>query len=650
MPRYNIQFDEALRTGLKTDSRAPRGAVALDQCDYLRPTEFGLKDFLPITVPITDGDLTPGGETWTYPFPQLFRGSAITLLCFADAIYEVDESTWTGVELSLYDAADFGDYTPGAGSITSGGPWHFIDYHTTWILFNGVTTIWKTGHYSLPIATSDVTITTGCDLKGRVFYGGFDPTDFYALADWPTYWKALLAEAPQEVRLKYVQMAAGAGTNWAWWSTIGGGDMLWLVSRDLMTTGLLPLTTVLSNGSFTGGTTGWTLNTGWAYGTNNVVATTSSSNIIQQSAGMLIPLKSGKSYSVTFTVSSYSAGTVTPYIGAVGGTARSADGTFTETIVCAADDTFFLLLGAGFSGTVDDVTVSELTPGTTQWSTGDNPWDTILGRNEFGMCPLPWQGTVLCQKRLGETVICYGDGGITALVPFSSPVAGMAPMDIHGLGMGVGIASRSAVGGSQDEHVFVDNAGELWRIGTDLRAERLGYGYLFSPLLSYNIIVNFDPHRREYYISGRTGATYKCYVLTKTGMGHAPFVPTSLQFMEGGLIGILQGSTASNAVIVTNRFGSPEPKSIDEVESVTLTTANTNATGWTVYVEYRFDPQDSWSSTSGILTDTRGYARMNATGLEFRVWATHPDRTKADLDGIMVEMKSGGKRSLSPLT
>ena len=649
MQKYNVQLDDALRVGIKTDARIPRGAVALEQCDYLRATEFGLKDFLPIAVELTDGDLTPGSETWTYPYPQLFRGASITLLCFSDAVYEVDESTWTATEISLYDAADFGDYAPGSGSITAGGPWHFVDYHTNWILFNGATTIWKTSFYDLPIATDAVTITTGCDLKNRAFYGGFDPSNFYALADWPTYWQTLLTDVPPELEQKYQTMAAGAGSNWAWWGTIGGGDLLWLISKELLTTGAMPAVNMLSNGTFTGSETGWTLGTGWAYGTNAVDGTTASTAISQASATMNVDIRSGRSYSLTFTVSNRSAGSVQPSIGAVTGTARSSDGTYTETIVAAADGAALNITGTGFTGTIDNVILTEVGPGTEQWS-AESPWDTIVGRNEFGMCPMPWQGTILCQKRLGETIICYGDGGVTALVPYSGAVQGMAPLDLHGLGMGVGIASRSAVGGSYDEHIFIDNAGEMWRVGTDLVANRVGYGHIFVDLLDNPILVNFDPHRREYYISGYNGSSYECYLLNSSGLSRAPFVPTSLHFVEGGLTGILQGSTAAGVEVITNRFGGPDPKSIDEVTAVVLTTEDTDATGWTIYVQYRFDKGASWTNSTGVVSDDRGYARMNVSGLEFRIRLTHPDRTKADLDGIMVEMQSGGKRSLSPLT
>ena len=648
MPPYQFKVNESLKNGLKPDSRVPNGSQTLDVCDYLRPTVFGLKDFIDITQPMTDSYITSTlGETILFPHPQLFRGAGITLLCFIDAIYEVDESTWTATEITFYTAAQFDSANPAAGTITSGGAWHFVDYHSTWVLFNGVSTIWNTAHLDKPIVTSDVTINTGCDLKGRMFMGGFDPTDFYALADWPTYWEGFDSNVPEQISQALRTMSTGAGSNWAWWSTIGGGDMLWLVSLPFMTDAVNPQNMV-SNGGFTGAATGWTLGTGFAYSANTIVATTATANLSQASGSLIQVLSNTVSFDVTFTVSSYSVGTLTPFIGGVSGTAVSANGTYTQTIVSASDIASLIFTGAGFTGVIDNVYVTPTD--STAYTSALPYWQDLWGRNEMGMCPLPWQGTILHQRRLGDTVICYGDGGITALVPHSSPVSTMAPMDLHGIGRDIGIASRSAVGGGKDEHVFVDASGELWKVGTDLVATRLGYGYIFADFLGNPIVISHDGQRGEYYISGYTGSVYESYVLTSTGLGKAPWVPTSVNYTDGGLVGILPGATAAGVEIITTRFGSPDRRSVDQITAVSLTTVDTDATGWSVVVEYRFNKNDSFVSAPAVVCDKRGVAVVNVSGLEFRIKCTNPDRTKCDLDAIDVDMMSGGKRNLSVLT
>lgn len=650
MDSYGLTIDEALRVGLKPDSRIPHGVQFLDVCTGLRPTQFGLKDYITITQPMTDSYLTSTlSETKAWPFPQIFRGSAITLLCFSDAIYEVDESDWTATIIGLYDAADFGDTLPGAGSITADGPWHFMDFYDTWVLMNGTTTIWKTSYYSLPIATDAVTIKTGCDMKGRAIMGGFDPTNFYALADWPDYWQVLMDNnTPNEILEKVTALMGGAGTNWVWWSTIGGGDLLWLVSRDLYLTETRPLLEHLSNGTFTGGSSGWTLGAGWTYGTNAIDASTASTALSQSGANMQIEFEVGVDYTVSFVVSNVTNGSFVPRIGgATAGAAITANGLYSIVLPCVASGASLTFTGSSFTGTIDSISAKAVAGAS--HTSPMSPWRELTQRNEFGLAPLPWQGTVLHQRRLGDTVIAYGDGGISALVPHSSPVATFGVRDIQGLGKGIGIASRSAVGGSIDGHIFVDTSGALWRVTTSLQAERLGYEDYLADLLDDEIVISHDPQRNEFYIAGTVDATPTCYVLTESGFGKAPWVPSNVSFTQGGLVSVLLGTTAAGVEVVTNKFGGRRRKDVDQITLVTLVTRDTDASGWTVAIDYRFDNGNDWVRTTPQNTGPRGALRVNVSGLEFRVIAAHPDRTDCDLEAIEVDMMRGGRRSLSAI-
>ena len=652
MENYTLSFDEALRTGIKNDSRLPSGAPMLDVCTGLRPTRFGLKDYLTITQPMSNTYLTATlGGALGWPFPQLFRGKAVTLLCFASSIFEVNETNWTATELALYDAADFGDTVPGADTITAGGPWHFMDFNDTWVLFNGISTIFKTGYYANPVVLNDVTIQTGADMKhGRAYMGGFTPSNFYALADWPAYWSALLSNAPAEIQQQAEMMSGGAGSNWVWWSTIGGGDLLWLVSKELYTGDTRPLVNAIQNGDFDEDLY-WSYGSGWEYNgtTFKVDATTSSASLSQSAGNMIAPLITNRSYVVTYTVSnrtSGGAGSVAVALGSNVGTSRSSDGTYTETLAYGTGSPVLYVTGTGFTGSVDNISVT-LVP-TTAYSGTLSPIREIMQRNEFGLAPMPWQGTVLHQKQLGDTMMVYGDGGLTALIP-GGPIATHGLRDLQGIGRTVGIASRSAVGGNIDGHIFVDSGGEVWRLGPNLQAERLGYGHIFSNFLTNDIIVSHDPQRNEFYIAGSPDSA-ECYVLTETGLGKAPWVPTQVSFCEGGLISILLGDTVAGVQVETNKFGARRRKQIDQITTVTLTTVDTDATGWSVIVEYRFRKEEDFLQSASVACDARGVARMNVSGLEFRVLLTHLDRTKADLDAVEVEMAHDGRRSLSLLT
>ena len=75
---------------------------------------------------------------------------------------------------------------------------------------------------------------------------------------------------------------------------------------------------------------------------------------LQQSGSIVIT----KSYSITFTLSSFIQGTVTPRIGSTLGTARSSNGTFTETIIAGATNNIAFVPSADFLGDIDGVSVT----------------------------------------------------------------------------------------------------------------------------------------------------------------------------------------------------------------------------------------------------------------------------------------------------
>lgn len=99
------------------------------------------------------------------------------------------------------------------------------------------------------------------------------------------------------------------------------------------------------NGGFAADTD-WTKGAGWTIAGGKAVATTASTAISQN------VLAAGISYDVTYTITR-AVGTVTPKCGTVAGITRNASGTYSETIV--SNGTTLSFLGAGFTGTLDDV-------------------------------------------------------------------------------------------------------------------------------------------------------------------------------------------------------------------------------------------------------------------------------------------------------
>lgn len=119
----------------------------------------------------------------------------------------------------------------------------------------------------------------------------------------------------------------------------------------------------VTNGSFTTDT-GWTKGTGWTIAAGVATATGAISTALSQASA--ITLIEGYTYTITYTVTR-TAGTVTPSIGGTAGTARSTNATFTETIIAGATQ-ILAFTGAGFSGTIDNVSVTAWVLGT-GWTT-----------------------------------------------------------------------------------------------------------------------------------------------------------------------------------------------------------------------------------------------------------------------------------------
>jgi len=189
MPRTFVVREE-LTKGLRSDWRDSKNSNRLILCYNLKPTPGGLAGLETIVSPF--GHIDP------WPFPQLFRGAAETLLSGKNRVWLCDESNW-----SLELLAD----------VPPGGSWHFADFHHSWLLFNGSCVASR-----LPDRVNvniDFVPSTGCYHNGRAILAGFDPSKVT---------RTLGDETAQ--RLGIEALLNEPGPNWVWWSSIGGGDVI----------------------------------------------------------------------------------------------------------------------------------------------------------------------------------------------------------------------------------------------------------------------------------------------------------------------------------------------------------------------------------------------------------------------------------------
>ncbi|MEN9936053.1 MAG: Nonlabens phage [Chloroflexota bacterium] len=113
---------------------------------------------------------------------------------------------------------------------------------------------------------------------------------------------------------------------------------------------------LVTNGDFSNGSTGWTASSVTVSG--GVASWVASSGTLEQD----IVIAAGKTYALTYTVSGYVSGNVTPrFTGGtpVIGVGRAANGTFTEYMLAVADASL-RFVGGVFTGSLDNISVREL--------------------------------------------------------------------------------------------------------------------------------------------------------------------------------------------------------------------------------------------------------------------------------------------------
>lgn len=89
---------------------------------------------------------------------------------------------------------------------------------------------------------------------------------------------------------------------------------------------------VVTNGTFTGSATGWTVGSGYAYSSNTVVHSSNWTATLQQS----LSVSHMREYLLTYTISGWTVGSVTPSVTGYTGTAVSANWTYQERFVASA--------------------------------------------------------------------------------------------------------------------------------------------------------------------------------------------------------------------------------------------------------------------------------------------------------------------------
>ena len=664
-PTSSLNLSDSLRRGLTHRDDLPPNYPGLNQLRNMRTVDGRIRPFLGVTDPSDPIFISiPGLNLW--PSVRIHVGKSKVWLFTARSIKEFDPSDWTVDDVTICDGDrfDLGDALQlPSNQVTGGGQWHVIDMYDNFVAFNGNSVVWKTGHMLSDVAfgTSSVTIKTGMLYNdSQPIMGGFDPSNIFALADWLTYLKTLDGNADTLTQQTINALTGGAGKNWVWIGTVGGGDLLWFASISLMKRGSLRKNRV-NDGWFYPDAAVWTVPADWSIEPGLTCAhTPGSAGVLTQTvANQDTAIVVGQTYRVRYTITSYSAGNVTVALGTASGAVRSANGTYEEKITCAGTGDLTFTPSSTFAGNISRVSVQPLDAE----EFGDNFWiGEILPRNESQFIPMPWPGDVEHVKQLGAAVMVYGvengagqHGGITALIPNGKH---WGVQDIIGFPRGVSLIGRGAVGGDETQHVFLDDTGDLWRVTQDLRAQRLEYKHHLANF-DDSTVIEYDPLEQEFYIGfdagSGSGAADEAYLLGKDGLSRHHFAVSSLGRIQGGLIGskfTVDGET-TKVICESHAFDASAfgfaPRSIFTLREVEVQTIDAMPVGWTFFLSYRMQNEDDWIEIYGDL-DKSGRLILQASCLEFMVRLEHDDKSKTDgISAIIVLASPGARGSIKPL-
>lgn len=112
--------------------------------------------------------------------------------------------------------------------------------------------------------------------------------------------------------------------------------------------------TLVTNGGFTGGTTGWTLSGGWAAGTDDLAGTTETTDVTQDLGSAIV----ADDYTISYEITALSGGTVRLTLGDGVGTTQSGTGIFNETVTVTTGTVLTIEAVTSLTATIDHITVT----------------------------------------------------------------------------------------------------------------------------------------------------------------------------------------------------------------------------------------------------------------------------------------------------
>lgn len=276
-------------------------------------------------------------------------------------------------------------------------------------------------------------------------------------------------------------------------------------------------------------------------------------------------------------------------------------------------------------------------PNSVAWSDiGHNDFTPKADDNVAGYMHMPWDGEVVCVKRLGDVVMVYGTGGMAALFPVIEPEPTFGRKDLKG----GSVPYRDCVCGDHMDHYFIDQIGNLWHIDSGLKVTELGYKEFLGALDLSKTIMNYERVQQEVFISDGV----KSFLKTRWGMSQTYLAVTSVYAVEGELLGHAYELDDTNFALKTNivDLGVRGLKNIAVVE-LGVSQDVGEVSEIEVSADWRVRKTDDWKVSPWIRANDQGVVTLAVSGAEFRfnIRCVNPD---LDLDYLTVRYNLVDKR------
>jgi len=220
------------------------------------------------------------------------------------------------------------------------------------------------------------------------------------------------------------------------------------------------------------------------------------------------------------------------------------------------------------------------------------------------------------------------------LKPVQDPIPTYAVVET----LGFGVPSRGAVTGDVNQHYFVDKEGSLWRLGADVKMERLGYKEYISTLTG-TVIMAYDDHEGDAYICD---ATYG-YMYGGDGLSELPYLVTSCVWDRGATQAIYK-ALSDDDISVQSNWTDMGLRTVKTVKGVQI--GGDHPDQYSVSLYARMHAGDTPITVGPVSVGADGMADVRATGVEFSVLVTSTAYSSRDLESLMLWWDAAGARAL----